>query len=196
MTQAQDEWGEWQKHGARGVSGGQALSDELERIVRSHGIASPVTSRRGLSARLRYLDSPPGRQSLYRAGVRPRTLRDWTSGRTTPSRTSRERIDTAYWNRRRENLIRSGWLRKHLNNSGRGVRMEIYPVDQSAVPEKYQRPAISQRTIRVRYVWDDAVPAYATGDTVTLDDIWDDVIADLDSDWVAYAYVSGIGINA
>ncbi len=196
MNQSEREWGIWRKYGARGMRGGDALAHELERIVRAHGIASLVTSRRGLNARLRYLDSPAGAAALREAGVRPRTLRDWRAGRTTPSRASREKIEAAYLDRRRDNLIRSGWMKRHLNNQGRGSRMEIYPVDQSAVPEKYRRPNVQDRTIQVRYIWDDAVDAWQAGDADTLGEIWDDVIADLDSDWVAYAYVSGIGINA
>lgn len=194
-TQAEREWGQWQKHGAQGVPGGVALAREVHRIVRSHGIASPVTTRRGLTARMRYLDSPAGTAALVEAGVKPRTLRDWRAGRTTPSAKSREKIDTAYWTRREQNLVKSGWLKKHLDNGGRGRRMEIFPVDQSHVPARYQRD-VQERTIQVRYVWHDAVDAYADGDDQTLGEIWEDIIADLDSDWVAYAYVSGIGLNA
>ncbi|MFG3255423.1 hypothetical protein [Streptomyces sp. NPDC048172] len=195
-SQSQNEWGEWQKHGARGMSGGHALTEEIDRVVRAHGIASPVTSKRGLTARLRYLDSPAGRAALRAAGAGPRTIRDWYAGRTSPSRASREKIDAAYWDRRRENLIRSGQLKRYFNNQGRGVRMEIYPVDQTQVPEKYRRPNVQDRSIQVRYVWNDAVDAFAAADTATLDEIWDDIIADLDSDWIAYAYVAGIGTNA
>lgn len=31
---------------------------------------------------------------------------------------------------------------------------------------------------------------------MTVDEIWDDVIADLDPDYAAYAYVSSVGIGA
>lgn len=195
-SQSQREWGEWQKHDARGMTGGQALAQEIERVVRAHGIASPVTTRRGLRARLRYLDSPAGRAALRAAGAGPRTIRDWYAGRTSPSRASREKIDRAYWERRRENLLRSGQLKRYFNNEGRGVRMEIYPVDQSNVPEKYRRPNVQDRSIQARYIWDDAVDAWQDDDTETLDEIWDDVIADLDSDWIAYTYVAGIGTSA
>ncbi|MFE9341319.1 hypothetical protein [Streptomyces sp. NPDC007063] len=196
MSQAEQEWGQWARYGARGMRGGEALARELDRIVQSRGIASPVTTKRGLNARLKYLDSEAGREALYEAGVKPRTLRDWRKGRSTPSRASREKIDAAYWSRRRQNLLQSGWLKKHLSNSGRGTQVEIYPVDQSRVPAQHQRPNVQERTIRVRYVWDDAVDAWEAGDFDQLSDIWTDVIADLDSDWVAYAYVSGIGIGA
>ncbi|MGZ9935837.1 hypothetical protein ACXNSR_38860 (plasmid) [Streptomyces sp. NC-S4] len=188
-------WGVWQKHDARGMKGGQALIQELNRIVHSSGITSPVTSRRGLAARLRYLDSAAGRQALAEQGVTLRTLRSWIRGKASPSAANRERIDAAYWWRRRENLIRSGWLARHLDNHGQGRRMEIYPVDQSRVDEKYARP-LSDRSINVRYIWGDLVKAWADRDEALVDEIWEDVINDLDSDYAAYAYVSGIGIGA
>ncbi|MFD9163036.1 hypothetical protein ACFVZ8_13755 [Streptomyces sp. NPDC059558] len=188
-------WGDWGKHDARGMKGGEALILELNRIVHSSGIASPVTSRRGLAARLRYLDSPAGREALAEQGISIRSLRSWTRGKATPSPASRERIDAAYWWRRRENLIRSGWLVRHLDNNGRGSRMEIYPVDQSHVDTKYARP-LSDRSITVRYIWPDLVQAWADRDEAMVDEIWDDVITDLDSDYAAYAYVSAVGIGA
>ncbi|MEV7835384.1 hypothetical protein AB0P12_32890, partial [Streptomyces subrutilus] len=68
MSGATDLWGEWQKYGAQGMSGAQALAAEIDRIAREGGIATPVTAKRGLSARLRYLSSSPGRQVLDRNG--------------------------------------------------------------------------------------------------------------------------------
>ncbi|MEC4575080.1 hypothetical protein [Streptomyces virginiae] len=188
-------WGEWQRHDARGIKGGEALILELNRIVHSSGIVSPVTTHRGLAARLRYLDSPAGRQALAEQGVTARTVRSWMRGKATPSPANRERIDAAYWWRRRENLIRSGWLVRHLDNDGRGRRMEIYPVDQSHVDAKYARP-LSDRSITVRYIWSDLVQAWADRNEAMVDEIWDDVISDLDSEYAAYAYVSSIGIGA
>ncbi|MFJ6054467.1 hypothetical protein [Streptomyces sp. NPDC092307] len=188
-------WGEWQRHDARGMKGGEALILELNRIVHSSGIVSPVTSRRGLAARLRYLDSAAGREALAEQGVTARTVRSWMRGKATPSPANRERIDAAYWWRRRENLIRSGWLVRHLDNDGRGRRMEIYPVDQSHIDAKYSRP-LSDRSITVRYIWPDLVHAWADRDEAMVDEIWDDVITDLDSDYAAYAYVSSVGIGA
>ncbi|MEU1382331.1 hypothetical protein [Streptomyces albidoflavus] len=159
-------------HHAQGQKGAQALGQEIERIAREGGIASPVTTTRGLRARLRYLDSPAGHRALAEHGVSSRLLRAWAAGRT-PSRAKLAAVDAAYW----------------------GRRIEIYPVDQSAVPEKRKR-VISQRTVTARYIWDDAVRAWASGDLNTLDEIWDDVISDLDSDYAAYAYVESIGISA
>ncbi|MFF8551174.1 hypothetical protein ACF07Z_30385 [Streptomyces albidoflavus] len=194
MSGASDLWGEFGKHHAQGQKGAQALGLEIERIAREGGIASPVTTTRGLRARLRYLDSPAGRRALAEHGVSSRLLRAWAAGRT-PSRAKLAAVDAAYWGRRRENLVRSGALKRLLDNEGRGRRIEIYPVDQSAVPEKRKR-VISQRTVTARYIWDDAVGAWASGDLNTLDEIWDDVISDLDSDYAAYAYVESIGISA
>ncbi|KDR59479.1 hypothetical protein IPZ55_00005 [Streptomyces sp. A10(2020)] len=194
MSGASDLWGEFGKHHAQGQKGAQALGQEIERIARQGGITSPVTTTRGLRARLRYLDSPAGRRALAEHGVSSRLLRAWAAGRT-PSRAKLAAVDAAYWGRRRENLVRSGALKRLLDNEGRGRRIEIYPVDQSAVPEKRKR-VISQRTVTARYIWDDAVGAWASGDLNTLDEIWDDVISDLDSDYAAYAYVESIGISA
>ncbi|MEV8629914.1 hypothetical protein [Streptomyces sp. NBC_01268] len=191
-------WGEFRKFNAQGMKGGEALILELNRIVYSSGISSPITSKRGLAARLRYLDSTAGRAALTEQGVSARTIRSWmkSKGKVTPTAANRERIDAAYWFRRRENLIRSGWLKRHLDNDGRGRRMEIYPVDQSHVPAERLRPGLSQRSITVRYVWGDLVDAWAAQDQATVDEIWDDVISDLDSDYNAYSYVSSVGIGA
>ncbi|MET9350648.1 hypothetical protein [Streptomyces termitum] len=190
-------WGQWQKSDAAGMKGGEALILELNRIVHTSGITSPVTARRGLTARLRYLDSPAGRAELAAQGVSPRTIRTWmkAKNKTSPTPASREKIDTAYWHRRRENLIRSGWLVKHLDNDGRGRRMEIHPVDQTRVESKYRRD-LNSRTITVRYIWSDLVTAWANKNANMVDEIWDDVISDLDSDYNAYAYVSSVGFNA
>ncbi|MFI1831417.1 hypothetical protein ACH41E_33975 [Streptomyces sp. NPDC020412] len=194
MTRATDEWGQWQKHNARGMSGAEGLRRELERIVRAGGIASPVTTTRGLSARLRYLDSPAGKAELERQGVTPRLLRAWRRGGT-PSAAKLAAVDTAYWNRRRANVIKSGALLRILNNDGRGRRIEIYPVDQTHVAQEYRRD-LSDRSIQGRYIWDDLVKAWAEGDAETMEEIWDDVISELDSDYGAYAYVGAVTIGA
>ncbi|MGW8984635.1 hypothetical protein ACWGQ9_18470 [Streptomyces parvus] len=195
MSGATDLWGEWQKHGAQGMSGAQALASELDRIARDGGIATPVTAKRGLSARLRYLSSGPGRHVLARHGVSARLLRSWNRG-VRPSRAKLEAVDQAYQEHRRANLVRSGALKRLLDNNGRGRRIEIYPVDQTAVDEKRRRPTVTERSVQARYIWDDAVDAWSRGDVGALDEIWDDVITDLDSDYAAYAYVGSIGIGA
>ncbi|GGS26905.1 hypothetical protein GCM10010252_77270 [Streptomyces aureoverticillatus] len=190
------EWGEWQKYNAHGMKGGEALVLELNRIVYQSGIASPIGSKRGQNARLRYLTSKAGRDELRAQGVSDRAMKSWFKGKSRPSKANLERLDAAYWMRRRANLIRSGWLKRHLDNSGRGRAVEIYPVDQSAVARGRERPNLTDRSITVRYVWGDLVDAWAAQDTDALDEIWDDIITDLDSDYAAYAYVSAVGISA
>ncbi|WP_234315240.1 hypothetical protein [Streptomyces globisporus] len=150
-------WGQWQKADVNGMKGGEALILELNRIVHTTGITSPVTSRRGLAARLRYLDDPAGRAELKAQGVSLRTIRTWMGAKcqVSPTPASRERIDVAYGHRR-ENLIRSGRLVKHLDNKGRGRRTEIYPVDRARVEAKYRRD-LNTRTVTVRHVWADLV---------------------------------------
>ncbi|WP_314173729.1 hypothetical protein [Streptomyces winkii] len=191
---ARDEWGEYSKYHARGIPGAQALAAELDRIVRETGIRSPVTTRRGLRARLHYLDSPAGRNALKNAGVRPATLRRWQTGTASPSRRSRERIEEAYRNLRSHNMLRSGALTKRLNQAGAGTRLEIYPVDQTAVRTPHRRD-VQQRSIRV-LDWHNIVAAWDAGDTTRLEAEWDDIITDLGSEYDAYAYVSGVGIAA
>ncbi|MFJ8888230.1 hypothetical protein ACIRJR_33180 [Streptomyces sp. NPDC102402] len=195
MAGATDLWGQWAKHGAQGMSGARALAVELDRIAAAGGIASPVTTRRGLSARLRYLSSPAGRAALGAHGVSARLLRSWERG-ARPSRRKLEAVDRAYQERRRDNLVRSGALERLLDNEGRGRRIEVYPVDQTGVPEQYRRPNLSDRSVQARYVWGDMVDAWARGDFVLLDEIWDDIISDLDSDYAAYAYVASVGVGA
>ncbi|MFE2992631.1 hypothetical protein [Streptomyces sp. NPDC059262] len=123
-------------------------------------------------------------------------MKSWSKGQACPGRANLDRLDAAYWTRRRETLIRSGWLKRHLDNDGRGRGVEIFPVDQSAVILGRERPNLEQRSITVRYVWADLVDAWAAQDENTLDEIWDDIITDLDSDYAAYAFVSSVGISA
>ncbi|MFI9106579.1 hypothetical protein ACIGXA_39390 [Streptomyces fildesensis] len=192
---ATDLWGEWQKHGAQGISGARALATELDRIAHQGGITSPVTTHRGLTARLRYLSNPPGREVLHKNGISTRLLRSWDRG-AHPSRAKLEAVDRAYQDHRKANLVRSGALKRLLNNGGQGRRIEIYPVDQSRVDEKYRRPTLSERSVQARYIWDDLVAAWGRDDENALDEIWDDVITDLDSQYAAYAYVGSLGIGA
>jgi len=74
--------------------------------------------------------------------------------------------------------------------------MEIHPVNQQVVDEHARRNNLRLRRLQVRYIWDTAVDALAAGSLDALEDVWDDVIAELDSDWGAYTYVSHIGLGA
>ncbi|WP_405021613.1 hypothetical protein OHV05_35195 (plasmid) [Kitasatospora sp. NBC_00070] len=158
-----------------------------------------MNTRRGLGARMRYLRTTKGgAPALREAGVTatPATIRAWANGKQTPRPATREAIDTAYWNLRAANVIaNSGAFKRHLNRAGRGSRVEIHPVNQQPVDENRRRD-LRVRSFQVRYVWDDAVDALTAGDTGKLEEIWDDIIADLDSDYGAYQYVSHVGLGA
>ncbi|MGW1106088.1 transcriptional regulator [Streptomyces sp. NPDC002540] len=187
--------GRWKHLGtyrARGIHGGQALAEAIDRMVT--GIESPVDSERGLAARLRYLTiSDAGYEAMDRAGihVRPRTLIAWLAEEQTPSRANLARLDAAYWDLRRRNVAAD--LKRRLNNHGRGTRIEIDPADQSRVDRRHQRD-LETRSISVRGVWDRAVDAWIDGDKQELEAVWDDIISgSLGTDWDAYTYVSSVG---
>ncbi|MGW3569625.1 transcriptional regulator [Streptomyces sp. NPDC000941] len=188
--------GRWRHLGtfrARGIHGGMALAEGIDWMVT--GIESPVDSERGLAARLRYLTaSDAGYEALDRAGVhvRPRTLIAWLAEEQTPSKANLARLDAAYWDLRRRNVVAD--LKRRLNNRGRGTRIEIDPVDQSRVDRKHQRD-LETRDINVRgAVWDRAVDAWIAEDTTELEAIWDDIIqSSLGTDWDSYTYVSSVG---
>jgi hypothetical protein len=185
-------------HGS--VALARALEDALERMIIDGGIKSPVTTRRGLTARMRYLTAARGgAQALADAGVTvaPSTIRAWTRGRQQPRPANLEAIDTAYWNLRARNVLANpGALKQHLNRGGQGTRVEIHPIDQALVDENARRDNLRVRRLQVRYVWDAAVDGLVDGDLAVLEDVWDDIIAELDSNWGAYTYVAHIGLGA
>ncbi|MGW0737701.1 transcriptional regulator [Streptomyces sp. NPDC002851] len=180
------------KYGARGRRGGEAVADQLDRLV--EGIASPVTTKRGLLARLRYLTrTPHARAAAREAGltVTDRTLRAWPAGQRTPTKANLSRIDEAYWALRRRNVAR--YLLVRLNARG-GTRVEIHPLNQSQVDRRFQR-FLEYRTLNIRR-WDRISRAWAAGDTEALHDEWCDEIPELGSQWGQYEYVTNIGFAA
>ena len=183
---------------------GRALEEALERQIIDGGIKSPVTSPRGLKARLKYLNSDAGVEAMREAGitVKSRALKNWFAGKQKPSAANLELVDTAYWNLRTRRILDNlGAFKQHLNNQGKGTAVEIHPVDQSLADEHARRPNLegeqAHRSLpAVRYIWDDAVDAMEAGDEGKLEEIWDDIITELDSDWGAYTYVSYVGLGA
>ncbi|MER5747971.1 transcriptional regulator [Streptomyces sp. NPDC002225] len=187
-------WMDFGKYGADGVPGAEALGIALEGMV--HGIASPVDSERGLAARLNYLTrSDAGYEAMDRAGIHvsPRTLMAWLAEERTPNKANLARLDAAYWNLRRRNVATD--LKHRLNNAGRGTRVEINPVNQAGVEQKYRRD-LSSRSISVRGVWDRAVDAWTNDDLDELDAVWDEILDLIGSDYDGYSNVSSIGWNA
>lgn len=185
--------GDFGRYNARGIRGGEALQRQLDRLVTY--FASPVTSPRGLAARLNYLLNSPTRLAAARqAGltVTDRTLKAWRDGMRKPNKANLQRIDDVYRKVRRRNVARQ--LLKRLQNGGAGTRIEIHPQNQSQVPRPHQR-ALSFRTLNVRR-WDAIVAAWAGDDVEQLHALWIDLIQDLGSEWGMYEYVTNVGFAA
>ncbi|GAA3195573.1 MULTISPECIES: transcriptional regulator [Streptomyces] len=185
---------EFGKFGARGVKGFEAVARQLDRLAGF--VATPVTVRRGLMARLHYLTrSDHARAAAREAGltVTDRTLKAWLEGKRAPSRRNLARIEEAYRAVRRKNVAR--YLLGRLNRGGRGTRVEFHPLNQSQVSRPHQR-VVAYRTLNVRH-WDAVVRAWADNDDDALDHAWfDGVTIELGSDYGAYEYVTNIGFAA
>lgn len=184
---------EFGKYGARGIKGYEAVARQLDALAGY--IATPITAKRGLLARLRYLTrTDHARAAAREAGltVTDRTLKAWLEGRQKPNRKNLERIETAYRSVRRHNVAR--YLLSRLNAEGRGTRVEIHPLNQSQVPRPRQR-IVEYRSLNIRH-WDAMVRAWAQGDEQALDDAWVEQIVDLGSQWGQYEYVTNVGFAA
>ncbi|MGA5797833.1 transcriptional regulator [Streptomyces cellulosae] len=185
---------EFGKFGARGLKGHEAVARRLDALAGF--VATPVTGRRGLLARLHYLTrTDHAREAAREAGltVTDRTLKAWLDGQRTPNRRNLERIETAYRTVRRHNVAR--YLLTRLNREGRGTRVEFHPLNQSQVDRPRQR-VITYRTLNVRH-WDRIVEAWVAQDDAALDEAWiSDAVVDLGSEWGQYEYVSNVGFAA
>ncbi|RMI42491.1 transcriptional regulator [Streptomyces triticirhizae] len=181
------------KYGAQGIKGFEAVARQLDALA--DFIASPVTTRRGLLARLHYLTrTSRARAAAREAGltVTDRTLKAWLAGTRNPTKRNLTRIDTAYRAVRRQNVAR--YLLARLNREGRGTRVEIHPLNQSGVRPPHQR-VVEFRTLNIRR-WGAIVEAWAAGDDQALDDAWIEQIVDLGSQWGQYEYVTNVGFAA
>ncbi|MHC3473173.1 helix-turn-helix domain-containing protein [Streptomyces sp. 7R007] len=185
---------EFGMYGARGVKGHEAVARRLDALAGF--VATPITTRRGLLARLHYLTrTDHARQAAREAGltVTGRTLAAWLEGRRAPSKKNLERIENAYRAVRRRNVAR--YLLARLNRAGRGTRVEFHPLNQSHVSRPRQRE-VGFRTLNVRH-WDRVVAAWAAGDDQGMDEAWvNDVVVDLGSQWGQYEYVTAVGFAA
>lgn len=185
---------EFGKFGARGIKGHEAVAHQLNHLAGF--IATPISQRRGLLARLNYLTrTDHARAAAREAGltVTDRTIRAWQEGKRSPSRRNLERVETAYRTVRRQNVAR--YLLGRLNRAGRGTRVEFHPLNQSRVSRPHQR-VVEYRHLNVRK-WDRIVMAWADDDYDRMDDVWiSEVVQDLGSEWGQYEYVSNIGFSA
>ncbi|MGP3777157.1 transcriptional regulator (plasmid) [Streptomyces sp. SDT5-1] len=180
--------------GAQGLKGYEAAARQLDQLAGF--IATPVTQRRGMMARLNYLTRTEHAKAAARqAGltVSDRTLKRWADGKATPSKKSLAQLDAAYRQVRRNNVARH--LLQRLNKQGRGTRVEFHPLNQSQV-ERPRHRDVGFRTLNVRN-WDRMVDAWAAGDDEAMDAEWFETItADLGSEYGAYEYVMNIGFAA
>ncbi|MFD4754298.1 transcriptional regulator [Streptomyces sp. NPDC058426] len=185
---------EFGAYGAQGIKGHELVARRLDSLAGF--IASPVTTRRGLTARLRYLTSSPRQLTAARAAgltISARTIKAQLEGTRRPSTRTLRQIHTAYQQVRRQNVARH--LLARLNRQGRGTRVEFHPVNQSAVDRPRQR-VVEYRTLNVRK-WERIVAAWEAGDDAGLDTAWvDEVVVDLGSQWGQYEYVTNIGFAA
>lgn len=182
--------------GASGIPGGKAIAERLTELAQ--GVKSPVDTDRGLAARLRYLTkSSAGYDAMNAAGidVTPRTLMSWLAEERTPNRANLAKIDAAYTDLHNRNMAAS--LKKRLDNSGRGTRIEIHPIDQTAVLPGHQRE-LQIRKVNIRPPgWGQLVDQWAAGDIDAMNDTWQVLAADtLGTDWNAYNMVDHIGFGA
>lgn len=186
-------------YGARGERSSIAAAHVLDSLA--GGITSPVTTRRGLTARLRYMTrSDHARHAMASEGLNPSatTLKKWMDGTQTPKTANLELIDQTYRRMRRHNVAR--YLLQRLNAGG-GTRVEIHPADDANVKTPHRRPDKNFRKINIRR-WDHIVKAWADGawekgNETPLDDAWIDELADaIGSDWGAYEYTKSLGFNA
>ncbi|MER6611170.1 transcriptional regulator [Streptomyces sp. NPDC000927] len=181
------------KFGARGIKGSDAVIRRLDDLA--SGISTPVTAKRGLTARLNYLTKTDRSLAAARAAgltATDRTLKAWLTGKRRPSKANLERIDAAYRQVRRRNV--ANHLLRRLNAGG-GTRVEIHPLNQSQVPRPLQR-VVEHRTMNIRR-WDRIVGSWAAGDHQGLEQAWTtDVLPDLGSQWGQYEYVTSIGFAA
>jgi hypothetical protein len=184
-------WMDFGQYNAQGIPGADALGYGIERMLT--GISSPADTDRGIMARLRYLTaSSAGYAAMERAGitVTSRTLYAWLAEERSPSSANRAKLDDAYWDLRRHNVAAD--LKRRLMSGG-GTRIEIDPVDQSRVDPRHRRD-LQVRHINVRpRVWDAAVDAWLADDAAALDEIWDNLIHDLGTDYDAFSHVSSVG---
>ncbi|MEY9997797.1 hypothetical protein ABIE67_009916 [Streptomyces sp. V4I8] len=185
---------EFGKYGARGIKGHEAVARQLDALAGF--VATPITVRRGLLARLHYLTRTDHARAAARAAgltVTDRTLRAWLEGTRAPSKRNLERVERAYRTVRRHNVAR--YLLARLNREGRGTRVEFHPLNQSQVDRPRQR-VVAYRTLNVRH-WDRVVEAWVNDDFQALDEAWiSDAVIDLGSEWGQYEYVTNIGFAA
>ncbi|MEV7144661.1 transcriptional regulator [Streptomyces tauricus] len=181
------------KYRASGVKGHELVARQLDSHVTY--LTTPLTTERGLLARLHYLTRTDHARHAARAAglsVTDATLNAWLKGGRRPLTKNLTAIEDAYRTVRRHNVAR--YLLARLNREGRGTRVEIHPLNQSLVPRPLQR-TLEHRTLNIRH-WDRIIDAWAAANDRALDDAWIEKIVDLGSQWGQYEYCTSIGFAA
>lgn len=192
-------WG----RGKYGQSGGAAVAAGLDALAGREGLyyRSSPHSDRGFQARLTYvLDHRGGGEALHRHGLRPdvRRVVGWLTGDIKPRASTRDQVDAAYREMRRQNMARS--LKSRLGREGRGTRVTVQPLPASQVPQDRQsrQEQFEDREVTVRPdTWAKLVDAWEEEDWEEMDDVWmDDVAGDMGSPPEAYYEVAHVGFSA
>jgi hypothetical protein len=177
--------------GAQGVEGGRALAISLDRRT-FDDVEWRRSDEEHLQRAVKYLARKAGGAGAMQAhGITadPVSLTDWLSQAHTPSPDRQQRLQLAFRELRRHNI--APHLTRVLNADG-GTRIEIHPVDQEYVETRYVR-YLRARNKNI-YRWNAIVQAWARQDSMALEDLWQGVISDMDSDYRKYEYVEHIGI--
>ncbi|MCB5910357.1 transcriptional regulator [Streptomyces pinistramenti] len=181
--------------GATGTPLGQAIGTFLDEAAagRVRGIKSPITTRRGLNARLNALaKTGPAREAAAEHGIKPRDVNDWSKGRRRPRPASLERIEQAY----QATLARKGGARRAVRREfdrGRGATIQVTPLDQSRVQEKHRR-VLGPGEVRIsEYRWGPLLNAWEEGDYGAVEDL---AFAAMEEggEYLVYAWVGSAAI--
>ncbi|MGW5818070.1 hypothetical protein [Streptomyces noursei] len=154
-------------NGALGASGtplGRAVGEFLDEAAasRQRGVKSPITTRRGLNARINQLNKH--RDVAAQHGIKPRSLREWGKGDRTPRKSSLDKIERAY---QAVLAQRSAAGRRSIRREfdrGRGATIQVTPLNQQSVRRKFQRD-IQPGEVRIsEYRWRPMLDAWEEGD--------------------------------
>ncbi|MFI6771140.1 helix-turn-helix domain-containing protein [Streptomyces sp. NPDC050355] len=174
--------------GAKGTPLGRAVAEFLDEAAagRQRGIKSPITTRRGLKARLNQLGK--NRELAAQHGIKPRDLNDWAKGRRNPRKASLDKIERAY----QETLAhRSAAGRRAVRREfdrGRGATIQVTPLDQRAVPQQRRRD-IPEAEIRItQYRWGPMLDAWENDDYDAMEDLAYEAMEE-GGEYLVYAWV-------
>ncbi|WP_157874522.1 hypothetical protein [Streptomyces sp. AcH 505] len=182
--------------GAEGIEGGRALAESLDRRTFEYDVSWRRSEEERLAQAVKYLmtkKSGPDTLRAYGITADTGTLTALLSAEQTPVPGQQQRLEQAFRALRRHNVAPhlTGVLDRK-RGARRGTRIEIHPVYQEGVQPSHRRD------LRVRHKniwrWKPIVQAWAAQDSLVMEDLWQELISDMDSDYRSYQYVGHIGI--